>query len=254
MSATSVSMSKSWFARVVDLFEEVRQGTFSEETFSIQASILVRQVQNAAQESFELSDEKLNSYSACAYIAASSVTSPRERASALVATELFKLIISTNQESLDPEDHKHYRDEIVCKMMIPGHARANSLDLRYIQEDSNVLEWILSCAETQQTPAERHEMTLTMKNMPKKEYDATQLARIEIGKCVPHKALALEITLGFRDKNKDISEEARAIIARYETEMIEKFPEESKEWVRRNLAVSWQIRARQLPEHEPAKT
>lgn len=239
--------AKYWFANVVDLFEGIRNKEISQNDFVAQASTLTGQIQASAIVRFEIEQAKLEKLSNKAFTAVIGIENCNERVAALVSTKLFKLIISTRQESIKQKNHAYYLSEIVGNMMVRGIAHKMNKDLSYIQNDSNVLEWVCACSETQQAAEDRREMHKTMRHIPKDEYYATQAKRVEIGALVKTRALCEEIMKGLQGDVDGASEEAASILARYKEEVIKHFPEEAKPWVIRNLIVSWKIRAGQLP-------
>ncbi len=264
----SAGIQKHWFSNALDLFVRLHEEPTTEKnSFLNETTSLTKQIQELALTKFNLDSEKLQKLTEKAFKAISSV--PQEgRISTLVRTKLFELVVSTRGEFLDPKDHEYFQNDIVAKMF-QGYSKMNNLDLSYIQNNPEALNWICAVSETMLYPQERHDMRITMSQIPVDYYNKTQMKRMEIGKLITTRALCelvqailsaeglgdavKELTVRFqlmqsnKQDDETITAIAEEIYQKFREEIIQTAPKESQEAVRLNLIVSLGIRARQLP-------
>lgn len=238
---------KSWFGCAVDLMINVYNQQLDQKNFVDEITTMFHQIQKFAINKFTSRELNINSLAEGTWNDLSKV-SKEHKISTLVQSGIFQLAVC-DREMSDPYDHQYYKKNITC-IQLAGYAQIKG-NLDYILKNKEALEWICSANETQLTAQEQHEMVSTMRRISPHYYCGSQCKRMEIGLKITSKVLCEEVIRLLKVSDKQVvtseSGEAIMIFKSYLDKIIKPANETEQDFMRRNLIVLLQIRARQLP-------
>jgi len=244
--STFNTQQKPWFARTCDLFVNLHTEPSIERAYFLTETItLTQQIQELAIRKFDGDQEKVQKLAEIAFDVVLGVPND-QKIDVLVRSELFRLIVSTTEPSKKIKDHEYYKSDIVMRQL-QGYSNMKKVDISYITQDQDALNWICEANETLQTPQERHDMRVSMRKIPIDYYNQTQQKRMEIGKLITSKVICQEVQSLLKEEQFLFSSEAQEIYKQYCESLIKPVPLKSQAAVIKNLIVSLEIRSRQLP-------
>lgn len=252
---TTSSQQKPWFACAIDLFAKLHnEDSITCSDFVTETIHLAKQIQRLAIRKFDEDEETIPKLAERIFQELSKLPC-HQKINVLVNSQLFKLIVSKREPPKELSDHEYYRDSIVLKQL-QGYSKMKQIDLSFIQKDLTIVNWICEANETTQTAEERHEMAVSMKEIPTDYYEQTQQQRMKIGQLITSKETCREVIQLLSNPTKEEMVELLTnstiadLITIYEKyrQLILGVPDErSQNALKRNLIVSLQIRSRQLP-------
>lgn len=239
---------KSWINLAVDLFQyvatanEIFQGKFEK-----QVKDLAKAVSDIAYVGLNIKEKNLGKLAHDAYgkVLSAQHVNPLSK---LVSTQLFRLLIATRLDSLNPSDDEYYLVDVVPKLLRELEKRTHK-DFKCISDSHEAMQWLSFVTQTNQSPKERSKLRMTMKLIPTDFYDSTLQKRMEIGQTIETATICRQVSRLMKQKKSShsISKVALDIYNRYVEECIKPAPVDVQEHLRSHFAISLKIRARQLP-------